>query len=635
MGLSPQYYDECTDDVLNLYAELEDRIIADVVRRIVKTGDITETAKWQIRQAQQMGLLYDDIIKDVAQYTSKTDSEVKKMFENAGVETVSNDNRIHLLAGNSPLDIRQSESMLQILNAVYKERLTDLQNLTGTTAITSQTAYYNACNSAFMMVSSGAFSYQQALRTVIQEVAENGTTVTYPSGHVDKLDVAVRRSLLTGIGLASRQISEENSRLCGCDLMEISAHSGARPSHAAWQGQIVSLSGRKGYLSKSDIGYGTGAGFGGWNCRHDWYPFYEGISSRNYSKKDLEKLNAKDIEYKGKMYSEYEISQMLRKKEREIRALKREKTAYNTAITETSDKQLKAVFQSALTYTNSAIRDKSAEIKQFCADTGYRRDRFREQIVGKTSVGHGFGELSKQNQKFNLKNSLTSILNSGKMSVEHKIKWLKKGTELTSEQKRELVLYAKNKNIVLTGLNRTDVDIVLIKEVIDDAEKMLKIYPELNSNPKQPFTIKVVNGMLANDFAMTSARKDTNVVRLNANAFRNKEKLAEEYQKLVDEGWFVKGTTYRSIIIHEMGHVYANIHKTDILEIAKKVLKTNYVSSVFDYLTKNFSEYSYAYADGSEIISEVFSSFYSGSKDEFAEKFIRELLKGGNCYDGK
>ena len=307
MGLSPQYYDGCTDDVLNLYAELEDRIISDVVRRIVKTGNITETAKWQIRQAQQMGLLYDDIIKDIAKSTNKTDTEVRKMFENAGVETVNNDNRIHIQAGKSPLDIRQSESMLQILNGVYKNSLTDLKNLTGTTAITSQTAYYNACNSAFMMVSSGAFSYQQALRTVIQEVGKNGVTVSYPSGHTDRLDVAVRRSLLTGIGLASRQISEENSRLCGCDLMEISAHSGARPSHASWQGQIVSLSGRRGYLSKSDIGYGTGAGFGGWNCRHDWYPFYEGISTRNYNQSGLDKLNAKDIEYNGKMYSEYEI----------------------------------------------------------------------------------------------------------------------------------------------------------------------------------------------------------------------------------------------------------------------------------------------------------------------------------------
>ena len=407
MGLSPQYYDGCTDDVLNLYAEVEDRIISDIVRRIIKTGDITETAKWQIRQAQQMGLLYDDIIKDIAKSTNKTDKEIKKMFENAGVETVNNDNRLHIQAGKSPLDIRQSESMLQILNGVYKNSLTDLKNLTGTTAITSQMAYYNACNSAFMMVSSAAFSYQQALRTVIQEVGKNGVTVSYPSGHVDKLDVAVRRSLLTGIGLASRQISEENSRLCGCDLMEISAHSGARPSHATWQGQIVSLSGHRGYLSKSDIGYGTGSGFGGWNCRHDWYPFYEGISKRNYSQKDLDKLNAKDIKYNGKMYSEYEISQMLRQKERDIRALKREQNAYKTVISETDDKELKAVFQSALTYTNSAIRDKSTQIQNFCKETNYKRDRFREQVSNTTSVGH--------NSK-NYQNSLTYFNKKGRLN---------------------------------------------------------------------------------------------------------------------------------------------------------------------------------------------------------------------------
>ena len=537
MGLSPQYYDECTDDVLNLYAELEDRIIADVVRRIVKTGDITETAKWQIRQAQQMGLLYDDIIKDVAQYTSKTDSEVKKMFENAGVETVNNDNRIHLLAGNSPLDIRQSESMLQILNAVYKERLTDLKNLTGTTAITSQTAYYNACNSAFMMVSSGASSYQQALRTVIKEVAENGATVTYPSGHVDKLDVAVRRSLLTGIGLASRQISEENSRLCGCDLMQISAHSGARPSHAAWQGQIVSLSGRKGYLSKSDIGYGTGAGFGGWNSRHDWYPFYEGISSRNYSQKDLEKLNAKDIEYKGKMYSEYEISQMLRKKEREIRALKREKVAYNTAITETSDKQLKTVFQSALTYTNSAIRDKSAEIKQFCADTDYRRDRFREQAGGKTSVGHGFGEFSKQNQKFNLKSGLIYYDNRGIINEREMANGLRKSPKI--------ILTEQEKQYLLKEIRAIDADekVFVFRDGIgsgysDSRDKVFvssNIFPS-EDDSQHPRDLMSARAALAHEYYGHRANRNTNLPKGSWNdEFRASYSAAKNCPNLSDE----------------------------------------------------------------------------------------------------
>ena len=464
MGLSPEYYNECTQDVLNLYAEVEDRIIADIVRRIIKTGDITETAKWQIRQAQQMGLLYDDIIKEVAKSSGKAEQTIKKMFESAGVETVNNDNRLHIQAGKSPLDIRQSESMLQILNGVYKNSLTDLKNLTGTTAIASQTAYYQACNSAFMMVSSGAFSYQQALRTVIQEVADKGATVSYPSGHVDKLDVAVRRSLLTGIGLASRQISEENSKLCGCDLMEISAHSGARPSHASWQGQIVSLSGRRGYLSKSDIGYGTGAGFGGWNCRHDWYPYYDGISTRNYTQSDLNKLNAKDIEYQGKMYSEYEISQMLRGMERQSRALKRQKVALKTAIDEGQ-----TFLKSDLTALNGKIRDKSAQIQSFCSETGYKRDRFRESINPKTSVGHASG--SAQKYKEALKNGLTSNNSNdkAKSSSKFNISLDNFPSAFTSTPK---------------GKKQTQIFIDMLQEYPNADEKVLKLYSSINKMSK-------------------------------------------------------------------------------------------------------------------------------------------------------
>lgn len=39
------------------------------------------------------------------------------------------------------------------------------------------------------------------------------------------------------------EISLANAKDMEQDLMEISAHAGARPSHAEWQGQIVSLSG--------------------------------------------------------------------------------------------------------------------------------------------------------------------------------------------------------------------------------------------------------------------------------------------------------------------------------------------------------------------------------------------------------
>ena len=396
--LTPDYYEDCADDIINLYAQLDEAIIADITRRIIKTGTVTETAKWQIKQAQEMGLLYDDIISEIGRRTNATDAHVRALFEDAGVRTVQYDAGIYRQAGLVPVDIRQSPAMMQVLNAGYKKTLGNMKNLTLTTANTSQNAYISACNNAYMKITSGAFSYQEAIKQAIQTAAQQGPTVSYPSGHIDRLDVAVRRAVLTGVGQTCREIGETNAIEMGCDLMEISAHSGARPSHAEWQGQIVSLSGRKGYLNKDDIGYGTGAGFGGYNCQHDWYPYFEGISTRNYNDKMLKQMNAKCIEYNNKMYSEYEISQIQRKMEREIRSAKREKVAYQTAVSESSG-ELKEVMQKALAYSKSDVSDKQAKMRDFINQTGQQRQYFREQNYGRVSYS----------------NRLTLVSNSGKL----------------------------------------------------------------------------------------------------------------------------------------------------------------------------------------------------------------------------
>lgn len=395
--LTPDYLESCADDIIDLYAQLDEAIIADITRRIIKTGRITESAKWQIKQAQEMGLLYDDIIAEIGRRTDASESHVRALFEDAGVKTVEFDNRIYRAAGLVPVDIRQSPAMLQVLNAGYKKTLGNMKNLTLTTANTSQNAYYNACNLAYMKITSGAFSYQEAIKEAIKQTAQQGSTVLYPSGHIDRVDVAVRRAVLTGVGQTCRTVCETNAIEMGCDLMELSAHSGARPSHAVWQGQLVSLSGRKGYLTKDDIGYETIEGFGGVNCLHDWFPYFEGISTRNYTEKALKQMNAKCFEYNGVKYSEYEISQIQRKLEREIRAAKREKVAYQTAVAE-SDGELKGAMQEALKYSNSLVRDKQAKMRDFINQTGEQRQYFREQNYGKVAY-----------------NGLTSNVDSGKI----------------------------------------------------------------------------------------------------------------------------------------------------------------------------------------------------------------------------
>ena len=397
--LSPDYYEGCADDVIRLYEQLEDDIISDIVRRIMKTGKVTETARHQIEQLQEAGLLYDDILNIIAGQTDATAQQVQALFEDAGVETVSIDNEVYRENGLTPVDIRQSPAMRQTLEAGYRKTLGNMKNLTLTTANTSQTTYMNACNQAYMQVTSGAFSYQEAIKQAVQKTAQDGATVLYLSGHTERIDVAVRRAVLTGVGQTCREIGIMNAQECGCDLMEISAHSGARPSHASWQGKIVSLSGRRGYLSLKDIGYGTGDGFGGWNCRHDWYPFFEGYSKPNYTKKQLEQLDERNIEYNGKMYNQYEISQIQRRYEREIRAAKREQVAFKVAVQEADNPDLKQIMQDSLNYSNSLVKDKQAKMRDFIRQTGQDRDYFREQNYPKE----------------NRRNSLTSVTEDDKM----------------------------------------------------------------------------------------------------------------------------------------------------------------------------------------------------------------------------
>ncbi len=405
--LSPEYYEGCADDIIELYEQLEDDIISDVVRRVVKTGKVTETTKHQIEQLQESGILYDDILKTIAKNTNATSQHVKALFEDAGVETVKIDNEVYRENGLTPVDIRQSPAMRQTLEAGYRKTLGNMKNLTMTTANTSQTAYINACNQAYMQVSSGAFSYQEAIKNAVKNVAGNGATVLYPSGHTERIDVAVSRAVLTGVGQTCREIGIMNAEECGCDLMEISAHSGARPDHAKWQGQLVSLSGKnagrtisgKKVLTLRQIGYGQGDGFGGWNCRHDWYPFFEDYSTPNYSKKELQRLDEKNIQYNGKMYNEYEASQIQRRYEREIRSAKREQSAFKVAVSEADDPDLKQVMQDSLNYANSLVKDRQTKMRDFIRQTGQDRDYFREQNYPKE----------------NSRNSLTSVIEDGKI----------------------------------------------------------------------------------------------------------------------------------------------------------------------------------------------------------------------------
>ncbi len=380
--LTPEQLAHCADDIINLYSQLEEEIVRDIARRIVKTGTMTDTGIWQAQHMQELGTLHSDVLSSIAKYSDRTESELKKLFEDAGVTATEYDNEIYRRNGLNPKSLKVSDVQMQLLEAGYKKTQGNLSNLTLTTAVSSQTSFINACSLAELKASSGAFTPQQAIADAIKQVAQDGAYVIYPSGHRDRLDVAVRRNVMTGIGQTTGEICLANAQAFGCDLMEITAHAGARPSHSAWQGQIVSLSGQKGYLSLSDIGYGTGDGFKGWNCRHDWYPYFEG-SSRMYSAKDIKELDAKNIEFPdGSMHTLYEAEQQQRAFERKIRQTKRTLNACDEAINNLSDKELLQKLDNEFSKYSIKLKRQESELNNFCDKTGLLKDNARSQAYG-------------------------------------------------------------------------------------------------------------------------------------------------------------------------------------------------------------------------------------------------------------
>lgn len=172
------------------------------------------------------------------------------------------------------------------------------------------------------------------------------------------------------------KLQEERANEVGYDLMEITAHSGARPSHARWQGKIVSLSGKKGYLSKRDIGYGEVDGFKGINCRHDWRPYYKG-TTRAYTDKQLKKWKNEKVTYNGQEMTKYEATQKQRYLERKIRQDKKDLKAQQIILTSNNKDIDVEQVKTEIRNIKAQQRQNNEELNNFLDQTGLRKDYSR------------------------------------------------------------------------------------------------------------------------------------------------------------------------------------------------------------------------------------------------------------------
>jgi hypothetical protein len=368
--------DDLPDAVLDIITATEREIINDMARRIAKVGAVTDTAQWQLSRLEAVGAERDYILRQLNRALDMSEQQLIRLFDEAATRTLATDDAIYRAAGYNPLPLSDNAYMQQLIRAGLTKTLTEYRNLTLTTAATATQQFENALDLAYHKVTSGGFSYQQAIRDGIRTLTRKGiAAIQYPTGWVDYLDVAFRRATLTGVNQTAAEVQLRRMDEMGVDLVETTAHHGARTAagpgpdnHAWWQGRWFSRSRKSSKYPDfyEQTGYGTGPGLCGWNCRHSFFPVIEGLSDRAYSIDQLRQLNARTVTYDGKEMDLYDATQRQRYIERQIRRWKRESSALEAAGVDN-------------TAAKGKVREWQAVQRDFIDQTGLRRDYFRER----------------------------------------------------------------------------------------------------------------------------------------------------------------------------------------------------------------------------------------------------------------
>lgn len=375
---APEYLENSTKVITAHAAQIGELMTADMVRRLVEE-ELNESV---IQEESQ--LLQEDILKHTDKARSATRKKVLEAVMAAGAVTFAEDTARAIKAGNKKLKL--TKPMKKTLRKTSDVAFREIDNLTGTTVISSQTWFIETANEAYRRIMAGDVSYSQAITDAIRKIADRGPVVYYPSGHKDKLDVAMRRSVLSAVNSSSGALTLQSADLYGTDYVEVTAHPGARPSHAAWQGSVCCISGKdKRYPEfRSYTGYGTGAGLCGWNCRHSFHLFFPGISEKAYSKEILEDYNVKKYNWKGESLSEYECTQQQRAYEREIRHRKRLLAGYDAGRDYATNKELIDSLNSLFAKESIKLKAVEKELKEFCLKTNRYMESSRVGVVGYT-----------------------------------------------------------------------------------------------------------------------------------------------------------------------------------------------------------------------------------------------------------
>lgn len=523
--LTPEYLQHIADDLEEDFAELETKILIELAERIkVANYGVTATIKWQKERLRLLGMSDEEIRKLLAEILNYSEEKVKNILEQSVYQSVKTDDAILQEAANKGLlqdaNLETGSLKKHILQGI-KDLNAELSNICNTTAVTARNKLTQALNDAYLKIQSGAFSKDFVMEQTINNLAKDGLgTIEYRSGAHRQLDTTVRTAVRTAVAQASAKAQESHMDDMGVNLVETTSHMGARPTHAEWQGKVFwrneAVEGYENFYEAT--GYGTGAGLCGWNCRHSFYPFFEGLSTQSF-----EHFDEKENEER------YNLEQEQRYNERKIREWKR-RQAVNKAggIDTTRETQKVREWQQKQT----DFLKKHPELK---------RNHSREKVYTEKQSNNKLKEFYAMDDK------------NVRMRVENREAWI-----YTKSYERAYI-YDQNGNKLLGKIGTLD--------EVEFTEKELKLMKDavVTHNHPKGVTLSPDDIYMAIEHNLQEIRatgsRGTYVLRRNENLhlMPSKEQFLEEYSDVLKK--------YSKLYMKKFGFKISEQHYQQIIQM--------------------------------------------------------------------
>ena len=357
--LSDEVIEKVSERLVERIEGLNTYILKKIAQSIKKIGTLTPSEAHKIVYILQFGGDYDKIINKIAEMTELNVKDIRKIFRDVAKENYEFAEKFYKYRNKKYIPFEENEILQRQIDTIATQTVEKYLNISNTRGIgytitddkgnlmfkDISSTYQDTVDEAILSVSQGKTTFEEEMSKVMQKIGSSGLKyVDYSTGTTRRLDSALRMNIKDGV----RQLHNENEILFGkefgADGVEITVHSNPAPDHAEVQGRIFTNEQFDNFQNDRDSVSVDGKEFPAvfkeatettkevdrrsiaqYNCYHNIIPIIIALKKPEFTDEQLQEIidkSKEEIEFEGKKYNRYELSQLQRKIETSIRKWK-------------------------------------------------------------------------------------------------------------------------------------------------------------------------------------------------------------------------------------------------------------------------------------------------------------------------